>query len=71
MAYGAGEGGGEGTSVGGSREWNLETPAEQKKAGSSCEVLASGCCVTCRVLATSLLGFSLCQNAREISVGRT
>ena len=35
------------------------------------QLLASGCYVTCRVLATSLLGFSVCQNAREISAGRT
>lgn len=40
-------GGAEGTSVGGSREWNLETPAEQRKAGSSCA--ASGKWLLCNL----------------------
>ena len=68
LAYEAGEGVGKAPRWEGaeSRTWKLLK--NRRRQALAEHLLASGCYVTCRVLATSLLGFSLCQNAREISV---
>ena len=68
MAYEAGEGVGKAPVWEGaeSRTWKLLK--NRRRQALAEHLLASGCYVTCRVLATSLLGFSLCQNAIEISV---